>query len=168
MFLHSRTRQTEARLVKVAHRLVRERLLLLLLSGGGGLPWGNRGHHLGSHSHLAHRPVVLAPGDSSQLRELNSLIDQKTSSIVYTVWASTQRCICKKKTHPAASLYPLVHVIWEGLTSDVAPTALHGVKGTIFQHNLALADHHQRTSTHLCPLKDVILNSLGGRTSLMK
>lgn len=71
-------------------------------------------------------------------------------------------------THPAASLYPLVHMIWERLTADVAPTSLHGVKGTIFQHNLALADHHQRTATHLCPLKDVVLNSLGGRTSFMR
>lgn len=68
------------------------------------------------------------------------------------------------KTHPAASLYPLVHVIGEGFTADVASTALHGVKGTVFQHYLALADHHQRTSSNLSPLKDVILHSLWRRT----
>jgi len=64
-------------------------------------------------------------------------------------------------THHAASLYPLVHVVREGFTTDVASTAFYGVKAAIFQHNLALADHHHRTSVHFCPLKDVILNSLG-------
>lgn len=69
----SLTGQTEARLVQVAHRLVNE--LLLLLLGGGRLLRGHRGHHFGSHGHLTHRPVVLTPGDSSQLRQLNGQLD---------------------------------------------------------------------------------------------
>lgn len=63
--------------------------------------------------------------------------------------------------HPAAGLYPLVNVVREGFTADVAPTALRGVKAALLQHNLALADHHHRASTHFCALKDVILYSLG-------
>lgn len=63
-------------------------------------------------------------------------------------------------THPAARLYPLVHVIGERLAADVAPTALSGVKIAVLQHDLALADDHHRTSTHLSALKDVILYSL--------
>lgn len=63
-------------------------------------------------------------------------------------------------THPAASLYPLVHMIREGFTVDVAPAALHGVKAALLQHDLALADHHHRTSAHFSALKDVILYSL--------
>lgn len=64
------------------------------------------------------------------------------------------------RTHPAASFYPLVNVVREGFTTDVAPTALRGVKAALLQHNLALANHHQRTSTHFCPLEDVVLHSL--------
>lgn len=63
-------------------------------------------------------------------------------------------------THPAASLYPLVHLVWEGFAADVAPTTLRGVKAAVLQHNLTLADYHQGTSTHFCALKDVILHSL--------
>lgn len=64
------TWQTEARLVEVAHRLGAGLLLLLLLLVGGGLHGGDGGQHFGGHGHLAHWPVVLAPGDSSQLCEL--------------------------------------------------------------------------------------------------
>lgn len=53
-------------------------------------------------------------------------------------------------------------MVGEGFTADVAPTALRGVEAALLQHNLALADHHHRTSTHFCALKDVILHSLGG------
>ena len=52
-------------------------------------------------------------------------------------------------------------MIRERFTADVAPTTLHGVEGALLQHDLALADHHHRTSTHFCALKDVILHSLG-------
>ena len=69
----SLTRQTEARLVKVAHWLLGKLLLLLLLLlllSRGSLHRGDGRHHLGSHSHLTHWPVILAPRDSSQLCEL--------------------------------------------------------------------------------------------------
>lgn len=64
------------------------------------------------------------------------------------------------RTHPAASLYPLVHLVGEGFAADVAAAALSGVKAAFLQHDLALADHHQWSSTHLRALKDVILHSL--------
>lgn len=70
--MSSLTRQTESRLVKVAHWLLANLLLLLLLLlSRGGLHRGNRGNHLGSDSHIAHWSIVLTPGDSSQLCELN-------------------------------------------------------------------------------------------------
>lgn len=64
------------------------------------------------------------------------------------------------RTYPAASLYPLVHVISEGLAGDVAATALSGVKGAVLQDDLALADDHCGTPTDLSALKDVVFNSL--------
>lgn len=76
----SLTRQTEARLVKVTHWLLSDLLLLLLLLGRGGLQRGDGGHRLWGQSHLTHRPIILAPGDSLQLCELNihaSSLDKK-------------------------------------------------------------------------------------------
>lgn len=71
---HRLTGQAEARLVEVTNWLMSELLLLLLLLlGRRGLHRRNRGHHLRSHGHLTHWPVVLAPGDSSQLCELNKM-----------------------------------------------------------------------------------------------
>lgn len=67
------------------------------------------------------------------------------------------------RTHPAASLYSLVHVIRERFAADVAPRAFGGVKAAVLQHNLTLADHHQWPTSHFCALKDVILHSLGMR-----
>lgn len=64
------------------------------------------------------------------------------------------------RTYPAASLYPLVHVIGKGLAGDIATTALGGVKVAVLQDNLALADHHCGTPTDLCALKDVVFYSL--------
>lgn len=52
-------------------------------------------------------------------------------------------------------------MVRERFTADVAPAALHGVEAALLQHDLSLADHHHRTSTHFCALKDVILHSLG-------
>lgn len=67
------TGQTEAGLVEVAYGLVRDvLLLLLLLPDRGRLPGGRRGHHLGGQNHIADRPVVLASGDASQLRQLKA------------------------------------------------------------------------------------------------
>lgn len=67
------TRQAEAGLVQVAHWLLGNLLLLLLLPGGGSLHGGDGVHRFRSHSHLAHRPVVLPPGDPSQLCELDTI-----------------------------------------------------------------------------------------------
>lgn len=52
-------------------------------------------------------------------------------------------------------------MVREGFTVDVAPAALCGVKAALLQHDLALADYHHWTTTHLCALKDVIFHSLG-------
>lgn len=64
------------------------------------------------------------------------------------------------RTYPAASLYPLVHVIGEGFAGDVAAAALGGVKVAFLQDNLALADHHRGTTAHLGALEDVVFYSL--------
>lgn len=64
------------------------------------------------------------------------------------------------RTYPAASLYPLVHVIGKGLAGDVAAAALGGVKAAVLQDDLALADHYCRTPTDLGALKDVVFYSL--------
>lgn len=63
-------------------------------------------------------------------------------------------------THSAPSLYPLVHVVREGFPIDVAPAALCGVKGALLKDHLPLTDHHHRTPTHFCALKDVVLHIL--------
>lgn len=68
--------------------------------------------------------------------------------------------LCIMNIYPAAGLYPLVDVVWEGFTSDVASRALSGVEVPVLQDDLALADHHQRSSTHLSPFKDVVLHRL--------
>lgn len=74
------TRQTEARLMEVAHRLMGHLLLLLLLlPDRGGLLGGHRRHHLRGQDHLTHRPVVLASGDSSQLCQLDAAKVAQTS-----------------------------------------------------------------------------------------
>ena len=51
-------------------------------------------------------------------------------------------------------------MVGEGFAVDVAAAALRGVKVALLQHNLALADHHHRTSTHFGALEDVVLHSL--------
>lgn len=72
----------------------------------------------------------------------------------------TKVCIPPFGTHSAASLYPLVHIVREGFPIDVAPTALCGVKGALLKDHLTLTDHHHRTATHFCALKDVVLHIL--------
>ena len=64
-------------------------------------------------------------------------------------------------SYPAASLYPLVHVVGEGLAGHEASGALGGVEVPLLQDDPALADHHQGSAPHLHALKDVILHSLG-------
>lgn len=64
------------------------------------------------------------------------------------------------RTHPAASLYPLVDVVGEGFAGHEASRALGGVEVPFLQDDLALADDHQRTAAHLRALKDVVLHSL--------
>lgn len=57
-------------------------------------------------------------------------------------------------------------MVGEGFAVDVATAALRGVKVALLQHDLALADHHYRTSTHFCALEDVVLHSLEETMSL--
>lgn len=68
------------------------------------------------------------------------------------------------RTHPAACLYPLVHIVGEGLAAHVAARPLSGVQVPVLQHDFALADDHQGTTAYLCALEDVILHSLQGAT----
>lgn len=74
----------------------------------------------------------------------------------------TKACTPTFGTHSAASLYPLVHIVREGFPVNVAPAALCGVKGALLKDHLTLADHHHRTATHFCALKDVVLHILEG------
>lgn len=63
-------------------------------------------------------------------------------------------------THPAASLYPLVNIVREGLAGHITSRSLSGVEGPFLQYNLSLADDHQGRPAHLHPLKDVVLYCL--------
>lgn len=72
----------------------------------------------------------------------------------------TKACIRTFGTHSAASLYPLVHIVREGFPIDVAPTTLCGVEGALLKDHFTLTDHHHRTPTHFCALKDVVLHIL--------
>lgn len=68
--------------------------------------------------------------------------------------------ILKYITHPAASLYPLVDIVREGLTGHVASGSLCGVEVSILQYDLSLTDDHQGCPTHLGTLENVVLNCL--------
>ena len=70
--------------------------------------------------------------------------------------------------YPAASLYPLVDVVGERLAGHEASRALDGVEVPFLQHDLPLADHHQRPAAHLRALKDVVLHSLQRREKIDK
>lgn len=83
------TGQTEAGLVEVAYGLVRDVLLLLLLSDGGGLLGGHRRHHLRGQDHVADRPVVLASGDASQLRQLEGGKIRPDFQYPFLLWLDT-------------------------------------------------------------------------------
>lgn len=65
---------------------------------------------------------------------------------------------------PASHLPPgfnaLVDVVREGAAGDEAASPLGHVQVAIFQHNLALADDHQRSPAQLHAFKDVVLCSL--------
>lgn len=65
-----------------------------------------------------------------------------------------------KSTHPAPGLDALVNKVREGLPGDVAPGAFGDMKGAILQHDLPLADDHQRRSTALHAFEDVVLERL--------
>lgn len=69
----------------------------------------------------------------------------------------------KVKLYPAASLYPLVDVIWEGFSSHETSRALSDMEGPFLQDDLPLADNHQGPSTDLQALKDVVLHILRRR-----
>lgn len=68
------------------------------------------------------------------------------------------------QARPASHLPPgfnaLVDVVRERAAGDEAAGPLGHVQVAIFQHDLALADDHQRSPTQLQPFKDVILCSL--------
>lgn len=65
---------------------------------------------------------------------------------------------------PASHLPPgfnaLVDVVREGAAGDEAASPLGHVQVAIFQHDLALADDHQRSPAQLHAFKDVVLCSL--------
>ena len=65
---------------------------------------------------------------------------------------------------PASHLPPgfnaLVDIVREGAAGNEAASPLGHVQVAIFQHDLALADDHQRSPTQLHPFKDVVLCSL--------
>lgn len=65
---------------------------------------------------------------------------------------------------PASHLPPgfnaLVDVVREGAAGNEAASPLGHVQVAIFQHDLALADNHQRSPTQLHAFKDVVLCSL--------
>ena len=65
--------------------------------------------------------------------------------------------------YPAASPYPLVDVVGEGLPAHEAAAPLSGVEVPLLQDHLTLADHHQGRATHLHALKYVILHILEKR-----
>lgn len=54
----------------------------------------------------------------------------------------------------------LVDIVGERAAGDEAACPLGHVQVAIFQHDLALADDHQRSPTQLHPFKDVVLCSL--------
>lgn len=70
-------------------------------------------------------------------------------------------------TPPASHLPPgfnaLVDVVRERAAGDEAAGPLGHMQVVVFQHDLALADDHQRGPTQLHPFKDVILGSLETR-----
>lgn len=54
----------------------------------------------------------------------------------------------------------LVDIVRERAAGDETAGPLRHVQVAIFQHDLALADDHQRRPTQLHPFKDVVLCSL--------
>lgn len=67
--------------------------------------------------------------------------------------------------YPAASLYPLVHVVRKRFTGHEASRTLGGVEVPLLQHYLTLADDNQRPAPHLYAFKDVVLDSLQRRAT---
>ena len=65
-----------------------------------------------------------------------------------------------RHSHLPPGFNALVHVVGEGAAGDEAAGPLGHVQVAVFQHDLALADDHQRCPAQLHPFKDVILCSL--------
>lgn len=63
-------------------------------------------------------------------------------------------------THPAPRFDALVNEVREGFPGDIPSGSLGDVEIPVLQHDLALADHHQRRPTALHALKDIVLQRL--------
>lgn len=68
--------------------------------------------------------------------------------------------LCLTTTHLPPCFNALIDIVREWAAGNEAAGPLGHVQVTIFQHDLALADNHQRCPTQLHPFKDVVFRNL--------